>query len=648
MYKFLLLSLIISVSLLPGPTDAQDKPESREMTGIGLLTDYLCLKPTDLSFRPDYTDQDSFRLAIVSRLMERPLGMIDYSASIKNAYVKRQPEILASFLFEDMARTSQTARGAAYHPSASEMQRTYNLYYTDPSLGQLLSKAAVHIDIILPKSTRAALGALSKKQQKFLQNQFKELLIIHEEEEFLSIEAIDSLDKAELEYAEQFAEFGLDIKKDPIIAAGIDMAREMLLEAGNLRQMIQSGSINPSEVLSKKGFVPDNADLSSFLGKQPGWVIGGTSNDYYHGDYKFILDFGGDDVYDLSYDPSNPHPVVIIDFGGNDVYRAQSDFTIGSGCFSAGLLLDFGGDDIYSGMSFGLGAGYFGFGLLYDAKGDDQYRGDSFLQGAGAFGLGILIDESGRDSYRAALNAQGFAFTEGYGLLYDSEGNDDYYAGGKYKDILRYTDHFYSFAQGFSIGLRPVLSGGVGALIDRSGNDNYKTDIFGQASSYWWSLGMIYDGEGNDSYHSFQYAQGSGAHMTNGILIDDAGNDSYFSKGVSQGCGHDYSCGILLDRGGDDTYTAYDLSQAAGSANGFGLLIDNFGDDRYFIKNPKNSQGYGNPRREYGSIGLFIDLGGSDQYAGNGRDNFYWRTKSKWGGGIDIELDPPDSTGETK
>ncbi|MCK4372041.1 MAG: hypothetical protein KAW61_02790, partial [candidate division Zixibacteria bacterium] len=57
-----------------------------------------------------------------------------------------------------------------------------------------------------------------------------------------------------------------------------------------------------------------------------------------------------------------------------------------------------------------------------------------------------------------------------------------------------------------------------------------------------------------------------------------------------------------------------------------------------------NTQGYGNPRRDFGSIGLFIDLGGDDQYLGNGRNDYYWRTDSKWGGGMDIELNPPDTS----
>lgn len=136
--------------------------------------------------------------------------------------------------------------------------------------------------------------------------------------------------------------------------------------------------------------------------------------------------------------------------------------------------------------------------------------------------------------------------------------------------------------------------------------------------------------------------------MTLGIMVDDFGNDAYFGKGLMQGCGHDYSAGMLIDRHGNDTYSAYDLSQGAGSANGAGLLIDSQGDDRYFIKNPGNSQGFGDSRRDFGSIGLMLDLGGVDQHVGNGRENYYWRTKSRWGGGMDLDFVPKDTTQASK
>ena len=636
--------LLLIIGLLPVAALADSASVSPEQYGINHLMEYLDLWPADISFRSDYTEPDSFRIKLVADLMQSPLQMIDYSATIRSACVKRQPEVVAGLLFDDLRGEYQSSRSRAYLPTADEMQRRYDLYYSNFQMNELLSRAATYLNVVFPKSTQTALAGLTSKQKKFLTNEFKELLVTHEEEELFTLEQSDSAEKTEELWTDSFAVFGVAIDKDPIMAAGIDCLRELLPQIAALRKVVDSLGENADRLLKTGAVVPPPDMISNFLGKQPGWKIGGIGRDYYSGDCRFILDLGGDDVYDLSYDPANPHGVIIIDLGGNDVYRSRTDFTLGSGCLSVGLLLDYGGDDVYQGKSFGLGSGFFGFGLLYDASGNDRYDGDTHVEAAGSFGIGLLIDEAGRDIYNAALNAQGFGFVEGAGVLYDFDGSDSYYAGGRYKDVLRYEDHYMSFSQGFGTGLRPQISGGIGALVDLKGNDQYFSDIFAQGTSYWWSLGMLIDSSGNDSYQSYQYAQGNATHMTLGILVDDYGNDVYFGKGLMQGCGHDYACGILLDRHGNDTYTAYDLSQGAGSANGAGALIDCGGDDRYFVKNPANTQGYGNPRRDFGSIGLFIDLGGLDQYSGNGHDSLYWRTDSKWGGGMDIELFPPDSS----
>jgi len=638
-----IIALLLSSTTVAAQDSATVAPE---WFGLEQLTEYLNLKPGDISFRPDYTEPDSFRLQLIADLMQQPLGMIEYSENLKAAHVPGQPEVLAGVLFTDLAGENQTERGRPYRGDPAELQRQYNLNYSDVGLNQMLTRAATYLNVIIPGSSKMMLAELTRDQRRFLTRQFKEMLVVHEEEEFFTVEQTDSVEKAEEGYADEFVEFGYKIDPDPVVSAGIDFLREMVLEAGNLKRRLESGETTPKSILATVGYLPENADRESYLGLQSGWKVGGFGSDYYEGDYSFILDFGGDDVYDLDFDPEHPHPVIVIDLGGDDAYRARSDFCLASGCLSVGLLLDFGGNDRYDARSFALGSGFFGFGLLYDASGDDRYDGDTHLEGAASFGLGMLIDEGGRDIYNAALYAQGFGFVRGCGLVFDSDGSDSYYAGGKYKDVLRYEDHYLSLSQGFGYGLRPWMSGGIGGIIDLKGNDSYYSDIFAQAASYWWSLGLIYDSSGNDNYQSFQYAQGAATHMTLGILIDDYGSDVYFGKGLMQGCGHDYSAGIILDRHGNDTYTAYDLSQGAGSANGVGLLIDNEGDDRYFVKNPLNTQGYGNPRRDFGSIGLFIDLGGDDQYLGNGRNNYYWQTDSKWGGGMDIELNPPDSSGE--
>jgi len=642
-------SLILILLMLGGAAGSLTAQEadatSPEQFGLEHLTEYLGLTPADISYRSDYTEPDSLRLKIVADLMDHPLGMIGYAAAVKNAHVKGQPEILASIVFSDLKGEHQGERLGAYKPTVEEIQNRYNLYYTDLTLNQLLSKAVNFIEVVFPRSAQMSLGRLTPDQRRFLTDELKEIVTMDEEDEFLSLEALDSLQEIEDAWTEEFVAFSSLIDKDPLVAAGIEALRTILLDVNALRSNLRSGQATAEMILKGTEYLPDNVDTRSYLGKQPGWKIGGPGNDYYSGNYKLIFDFGGDDVYDLEYNPSEPHGVIIVDLGGDDVYRAKSDFALGSGCLSVGLLLDFGGNDRYDAQSFALGSGYFGMGLLYDAGGDDRYDGDTHVQGAGSFGLGLLIDEGGRDIYNAAVYSQGFGFVQGAGIIYESDGSDTYYAGGKYKDILRYEDHYLSLSQGFGYGLRPWMSGGLGAIVDLKGNDNYYADIFAQACSYWWSLGIIYDSSGNDNYQCFQYGQGAATHMTLGALIDDYGNDVYFGKGLMQGCGHDYSCGLILDRHGNDTYTAYDLSQAAGSANGAGVLIDNEGDDRYFSRNALNTQGYGNPRRDFGSIGLFIDLGGDDQYAGNGRNDFYWETDSKWGGGMDIELNPPDTTG---
>lgn len=638
-------TLLILLLLCPISSWAAE-PGALEAEAIAHLAEYLLLHPADIGYRQDYTDIDSFRLQIVADYMEAPLSMANYAGSLRSAHTPSQPEVLAAILFRDLARAGQTRRETAYTPAAEELQQRYNLYYTNLHLNQILSRAVTYIEVIIPGSTEQMLRSLSQEQRRFLTREFTELVTIDPNEEFMSAAELDSLEKLSEKIAERFAGFGQPIAKDPVLASGIDFLRELLPEIAALRTVLAADTTGGSSVLTSAAMLPANVSTESYLGRQPGWRIGGPGNDRYQGEYQFILDLGGDDDYELSHNPSAPHPTIIVDLGGNDHYRSITDFTIGSGCLSVGILLDYAGDDRYDAKSFGLGSGFFGFGLLWDGGGDDRYDGDTHGQGAGTFGLGLLIDESGRDVYTSAVYSQGFGFVQGLGALYDMTGSDYYIAGGKYKDVLRFDDRYLSLSQGFGYGVRPLLSGGIGLLIDGRGNDSYVSEIFGQGASYWWSLGVLADSAGNDVYSSYQYAQGSAAHMTLGILLDESGHDVYSGKGLMQGVGHDYSCAILLDRAGNDTYTAYDLSQGAGSANGAGLLIDLTGDDRYLVKSTANTQGFGDPRREFGSIGLMIDLAGSDQYLGNGQDNRYWKTKSRWGGGMDLDWAPKtDTTG---
>lgn len=360
-------------------------------------------------------------------------------------------------------------------------------------------------------------------------------------------------------------------------------------------------------------------------------AIGDAGKNFYNGHFDLIIDIGGDDVYNMSTEILTGNNFsCIMDFAGNDFYNTYSDFGLAGAVFSTSMIFDKAGNDIYKSQRGSLGAAIGGIGLLYDEAGDDIYEGNSFSQGAACFGIGLLYDKNGNDTYIANTCSQAFGMTQGIGSIIDEKGNDSYLISPRSLDIGRYEDHYVSMCQGYGLGLRPYYAGGIGLLLDCEGNDIYNTDIFGQGGGYWYALGCLIDKKGNDKYNGYQYSQGAGIHLAVGLLKDDEGWDFYQSNGVSQGCGHDYGFGMLFDQKGNDNYSAYSLSQGAGNANGIGMFIDTEGRDGYLNKEPGNCRGYGNPRREYGSLGIFLDGSGTDFYSEPGYDSTISNT-SLWG-----------------
>ncbi|MEO0102087.1 MAG: hypothetical protein ABIK81_00085 [candidate division WOR-3 bacterium] len=368
-------------------------------------------------------------------------------------------------------------------------------------------------------------------------------------------------------------------------------------------------------------------------------VIGSEENNTYYEEFSIIIDLGGNDIY---HSPNGAigffsHPFsAIIDFSGNDFYQTKRPFAFGGSIFGTSILLDYQGNDVYRASEYSLGSTLFGLGILLDYEGDDFYEGKTFTQGAGFYGLGFLFDFGGNDTYRAYNFAQGFGSTFGYGALLDQSGNDIYYGGGKFYHEPLLPKDFRSFAQGFAMGFRPDAGGGIGLLYDKKGNDFYNGDVFSQGTSYWYSLGMLFDNEGNDQYLATEYAQGAGIHLASGILVDRNGNDNYYSRlGPAQGEGHDFSVGILIDRDGDDHYYTSG-GQGIGLTNSFGLFLDAKGDDTYLTREKEFGQGWANPSRGFGGIGIFLDLGGEDLYPKDLKpEEITYFFKGFYGAGID-------------
>ncbi len=383
-----------------------------------------------------------------------------------------------------------------------------------------------------------------------------------------------------------------------------------------------------------------------------GKAIIGTGGTDIFGDAKIIIDPGGDDFYigDNSAGVVGKGIFgVTIDCAGDDHYDSRkSVFTLASGIFGAGILADISGNDIYMSGHYGQAAGLFGSGILIDYDGEDSYHAGVFAQGAANFGIGALIDLNGNDSYYSYAYAQAFSGPMGFGLLLDFDGADNYFSGGKYSHAPLCPFDYHSFSQGFSIGWRPDVSGGIAMLLDNKGNDTYTCGVYGQGSSYWYSLGLLIDNYGNDIHNSVYYPQGSGIHLSIGALVDRGGDDIYISRqGPGQGAAHDWGVGFFSDYSGKDMY-AIDGGNGCALTNSFTLFIDRNGDDMYSKRYDRSINfGYSGSARGTGGLSFFLDLEGQDKYNDEGCGNETYWIQGDIGIGIDAKGEPfPDPVKE--
>ncbi|HEY9706139.1 MAG TPA: hypothetical protein V6C58_27130, partial [Allocoleopsis sp.] len=301
--------------------------------------------------------------------------------------------------------------------------------------------------------------------------------------------------------------------------------------------------------------------------------------------------------------------------------------SFGAGIFGYGILIDVKGNDEYTANYISQGSGIFGTGILADYSGNDIYKGIAHIQGSGTYGTGLLIDNEGSDRYFLYRLGQGYGFTKGVGLLLDGTGDDQYIGlEDKYPNGGPFgAEKHLHFAQGFALGKRNdgvdgnSWGGGLGILIDGTGNDRYECEIYCQGSAYWYSMGILTDKAGNDYHNGGAYSLAGVPHFAIGIYQDDGGNDEYTGF-ISQslGKGRDFAIGWFEDSEGNDWYQGSYSTLGSADVNGIGVFWDKKGDDTYLSLPNLN---YGSSQMESPglrdimfTLGLFVDGEGEDKY----------------------------------
>lgn len=414
-------------------------------------------------------------------------------------------------------------------------------------------------------------------------------------------------------------------------------------------------------------FISDPGAKLPFIFNAPFGIIkiAGTAPNIHEEDVAILIDIGGNDIYRNnagSNYPGRGNLALCIDHHGDDVYSARErKFVQGTGFLGAGFLIDLEGNDRYNAEHFSQGTGIAGVGLLWDRSGNDAFYCNAFCQGAGMFGAGFLLDDDGSDKYDCATLGQGAATTLGLGIISDLKGDDNYLlSAGLREDALGRTP---GYGQGGAVSFRNypwdktlTAYGGVGMLLDRSGDDVYKTRGWcDQGGSYIMSLGVLVDDAGNDIY-SCHCGQGSGIHITSAILIDRKGDDSYSGEFRAGGSGGDRSPGIFIDCQGNDVYSSHTSSYGTGvKPFSYSLFIDYQGEDTYICNQPGDKITFNN-WESFGGVwpesephlwpyALCFDLGGEDRYMVRNRANNSFRHSFGHGLHLDTETDGNDIIG---
>jgi len=308
-------------------------------------------------------------------------------------------------------------------------------------------------------------------------------------------------------------------------------------------------------------------------------------------------------------------PLLVLDVGGDDDY----EFLAPSDTHAISVLLDHRGNDRYATAAPGAdpSSATLGYGILWDTEGDDRYEGTQQAQASALFGAALLVDGGGSNRFVASSRSQAHAIG-GVAVLVSGDGDD------------QFTAQTYSQATGGP--------GGVALLVDPGGNDRYaltnvplvrpspqlpeRNTSMGQGAGYGMrgvfldgrstagGIGLLLDLAGNDRYEAQVFAQGVGYYEGLGMLLDDGGNDRFEAAWYAMGAGVHYAAGILLKRGvGSDVYrSTHEMVLGAGNDLSVGVFVDEGGDDEYTVGQLSLGVAYAN------GTGLFVDAAGNDRY----------------------------------
>ncbi len=644
---------------------------------------YLDLSAPELGFDKLYAEDDTFRLALVERLLASPLQVPGWQEQQVEAlrHEVHHPALLAHRLgllceapgdeqadrlgWPGVEKRLSAEDGEAASTATADRWTADGATASGTTAGGTTAVRMTDGDI--EKRVLAFLRRTGEAEQDLLRA-FREWSV-EERIQLLTMapafwgdseDPADKIRKGALHFERGLpADTTLDLSEDFVLDLASQVDREALTLAAQrfLEAVCRFAGLDP-----KAAWPEAAADYPGVGGAVVGWhetpwgllLIGGPGDNTYSYEalsrISFLIEPGGNDVYRgriASAVGGITWPfAALVDYAGDDLYDAHGlSYALGGALMGVSVLIDAGGNDLYRGDDGSLGAGFFGAGFLFDGGGVDYFAGRNLCQGAGAFGIGALVSGAAAEAPAGPELQLDRAFEAGVHAV-----------PGTGAVPLRYDDSDTYVCARQSQGFASTF--GAGLLFDQAGNDVYRAggrylhapllpNDF-QALSQGFSIGfrpragggvgILMDEAGNDFYNGDVYSQGSAYWYSVGLLYDGAGNDRYTATQYSQGAGIHLAVGSLWDRGGDDHYVCkFGVTQGTAHDLSVGWLYDESGNDYYLV-----SDGHGISITN--SVAVFIDALGNDVYAtpGIGQGTVTW-ARGFCGAGLFLDLEGTDT-----
>ena len=323
-------------------------------------------------------------------------------------------------------------------------------------------------------------------------------------------------------------------------------------------------------------------------------------------DNALCIAFGARSRFEGRYGAGIGYSSVLIDLSKESQYDVP-DASAGVGILGVGVAYVSGGRHTFRSRSLAFGAGLAGVGVFVTGGGQNLYDSISMSQGFGSFGIGVLSTKGGENSFRSRFLSQGSARTGGVGWLIIQAGRNQLRCGQLVKDE---PDGYRSMAQGFGGGFDSGLSGGLGLLTAKGGEDTYQGDSLCQGAGVSGGLGSAFNSGREVNWLATRRSQGAGSDAGGGFLFETGPAGTFtLREGFGHGAGHSEGVGFGLIRGPHQVVSARDGKPGFGSDRGIGLFLAN-GDDNRIYGVPGSGVGV----NASGAVGLYFGMGGGNRF----------------------------------